>query len=110
MWSLVDREVDAVFAASDTMALGALRAVRERGLSVPGNVAVVGFDGFERSQNSVPPLTTIRQPVSDTAARAVEMLLGLVSDSLLSPASDVLPVELLVRESTVGTRTSEGSS
>ena len=101
---LVERGVDAVFAASDTMALGALRAARELGVDVPGDVAVVGFDGFRASESSVPPLTTIEQPVSDTATRAVEMLLGLVSGELSAPTSVILPVRLVERDSTARSR------
>jgi DNA-binding LacI/PurR family transcriptional regulator len=97
MQTLIERDVDAVFAASDTMAMGALRALRERDLDVPGDVAIVGFDGFRASETSEPPLTTIRQPVADTAARAVELLLGLVAGDVSAPASSVLPVELVVR-------------
>ncbi len=100
MQVLIDRGVDAVFAASDTMALGALRAAHDRGVDIPGDVAVMGFDGFGGSQTSVPPLTTIEQPVTDTAGRAVELLLGLVSETVSAPASVVLPVELVERTST----------
>ncbi len=100
MQVLIDRGVDAAFIASDMMALGALRAARERGVDVPGDLAVVGFDGFGGSRRSVPPLTTIEQPVADTAARAVEMLLGLVSGALSAPTSTVLPVKLIVRDTT----------
>jgi DNA-binding LacI/PurR family transcriptional regulator len=97
MQALLDRGVDGVFAASDSMAMGALRAIRQRGLDVPGDVAVVGFDGFSASQNSVPPLTTIRQPVAETATRAVEVLIELISGESTAPTSIVLPVELVVR-------------
>jgi LacI family transcriptional regulator len=100
MQVLVDRGADAVFAASDTMALGALRAMHERGVVVPDDVALMGFDGFVGSQKSVPPLTTIEQPVAHTASRAVELLLGLVSGEFSSPMSVVLPVELVERAST----------
>jgi LacI family transcriptional regulator len=100
MHVLVERGVDAVFAASDTMALGALRAAHDLGVDVPGDVAVVGFDGFGGSQRSLPPLTTIEQPVSDTAGRAVELLLALVSGVQTSPTSVVLPVQLIERQST----------
>lgn len=100
MHTLLDRGVDGVFAASDSMALGALRATRERGLDVPGDVALVGFDGFSASQNSIPPLTTVRQPVADTARRAVETLTGLISGAVTGPCSHVLPVELVVRATT----------
>lgn len=100
MLRLLDRGVDAVFAASDSMALGALRAIRERGLDVPRDVALVGFDGFSASQTSVPPLTTIRQPVAETATRAVEVLIDLISGDASAPVSTVLPVELVVRATT----------
>lgn len=97
---LIDRGVDAVFAASDTMALGALRAAHDSGVDVPGDVAVMGFDGFGGAQTNVPPLTTIEQPVADNAARAVELLLDLVAETQSTPASVVLPVELVERTST----------
>lgn len=100
MHVLLDRGVDAVFAASDTMAIGALRAVRERDVTVPDEVTIVGFDGFGASEKSAPPLTTIRQPVADTAARAVEMLVGLIAGELSSPTASVLPVELIARQTT----------
>lgn len=100
MQVLIDRGVDAVFAASDTMALGALRAAQERGVAIPGDVALMGFDGFTGTQTSSPPLTTVEQPVAHTAARAVEMLLGFVSGELSAPMSVVLPVELVERAST----------
>jgi LacI family transcriptional regulator len=104
MHVLIDRGVDAVFVASDTMALGALRAARDRGVRVPEDVAVVGFDGFSGSQNSVPQLTTIEQPVTETARRAVEVLLELVSGEQASPTSTVLPVRLVERASTARTQ------
>ncbi len=105
MQVLIDRGVDAVFAASDTMALGGLRAAHERGVAVPDDIALMGFDGFGGSQTSVPSLTTVEQPVAHTAARAVELLLGLVSGEFSSPTSVVLPVELVERASTHRSRT-----
>jgi DNA-binding LacI/PurR family transcriptional regulator len=100
MRTLLERGVDGVFVASDAMAFGALRAIRAAGLDVPADVAVVGFDGFTASQHSVPPLTTVRQPVTDTAARAVELLTDLIAGQQTSPTSVVLPVDLVVRAST----------
>jgi DNA-binding LacI/PurR family transcriptional regulator len=109
MDQLLDRGVDGVFVASDTMALGALRAARLRGIDVPGDVQVVGFDGFTASETSTPSLTTIRQPVADTAGRAVDLLLGLVSGDVPGPTSAVLPVELVVRETTRSRPSGEGA-
>jgi len=68
---------DAVFVASDTMALGALRAIREAGLRVPEDIALVGFDDFPPALQAEPALTTIRQPVEQLGAIAVEKLYNL---------------------------------
>lgn len=100
MRRLLDRGVDAVFAASDSMAFGALRAARERDVRVPDELQLIGFDGFSVSERTDPPLSTIRQPVAETAARAVELLAQLVSGDLAGPGSTVLPVELVVRGTT----------
>ena len=99
MQELIPQQPDAVFVASDTMAIGALRAVREAGIRVPHDMGLVGFDGLPASENSVPPLTTIRQPVTESAAQAVQLLNGLVRGELESPTSQIVPVELIVRES-----------
>ena len=99
MQELIPRRPDAVFAASDTMAAGALRALHEAGLRVPDDVALMGFDGLTDSERAVPPLTTLRQPVTETGARAVEILNELISGESERPIVDILPVELVVRGS-----------
>ncbi len=104
MQQLIRRGPEAVFVASDTMAVGALRALKEAGLRVPDDVGVVSFDGLPASENAVPPLTTVRQPIAETGAAAVEMLLDLLSGKLTSPVSRILPTELVVRESCGATR------
>jgi LacI family transcriptional regulator len=99
MQRLLPARPEAVFAASDTMAIGALRALRAADLRIPDDVALVGFDGLPSSELSDPPVTTVRQPIHDTGARAVELLLELVNGTVDEPRSDVLPVELVIRES-----------
>lgn len=99
MRSLIAQRPDAIFAASDTMALGAMRALREEGLRIPDDVALVGFDGLPASEHSVPALTTVRQPVTETGARAVHHLNALIAGSETAPVVEIMPVELLVRES-----------
>jgi DNA-binding LacI/PurR family transcriptional regulator len=90
-----DPEIDAVFAASDLMAIGALGALRAAGRRVPEDVAVAGFDDIELARFSEPPLTTVRQPVAEVAACIVQMLLGPGP-----PAHPViLPTELVIRTS-----------
>lgn len=68
------RNFTALFAASDTIALGAIRALNEQGLSVPGDVSIVGFDGIEIGQYSQPRLTTISQPVDLLAQKSAELM------------------------------------
>jgi DNA-binding LacI/PurR family transcriptional regulator len=92
-------DLDAVFVASDNMAAGALRTLRAAGRSVPGDVAVVGFDDHLISCHTSPPLTTVRQPVEDIGARAIQELLGLIGGGEASPRQEVLATELIVRAS-----------
>jgi LacI family transcriptional regulator len=75
----------AVFAANDDMAYGVLNAVRHRGLTVPGDVAVIGFDDAEPSASTAPPLTTMRQPFFDMGRRAAALLAALLTDPRTRP-------------------------
>lgn len=93
-----DPQLDAVFVASDMMAHGALQTLRDAGRSVPRDVAVVGFDDFEISRLSDPPLTTVRQPIIGMGRTIARQLLGLINDDPV-PASVVLPTELVIRRS-----------
>ncbi|MEV6629857.1 LacI family DNA-binding transcriptional regulator [Actinoplanes sp. NPDC051470] len=94
-----DPDLDAVFVASDMMAHGALQALKDKGRRVPADVAVIGFDDFEISQYSDPPLTTVRQPIVDMGRTMARQMLGLVNDDLDVPQSVVLATELVVRAS-----------
>ena len=89
----------AVFAASDMMALGVIRAARELGLSVPGDVAVVGFDDAPLAEHADPPLTTVRQDKLGIGAAAATALVGMIESETAPPPALVLPVELVVRRS-----------
>lgn len=99
---LLDRGVDAIFGANDSTALGALDAIRARGLRVPEDVALAGFDDLEFAAHLDPPLTTIRQGVREQGAEAVSSLFELVRDDEGSPRRVLLPTELVIRQSTVG--------
>ncbi|ETK37287.1 LacI family DNA-binding transcriptional regulator [Microbispora sp. ATCC PTA-5024] len=92
-----DPGLDAVFAASDLMAVGALQALRQAGRRVPEDVAVVGFDDIEAAQYADPPLTTVRNPMGEQAAAGVRLLLRLLENGPADPV--VLPAELVVRRS-----------
>ena len=91
-------DLDAVFVASDLMAAGAMIALGRAGRSIPGDVAVAGFDDSGLAQALDPPLTTMRQPFDAISAEMVSTLVGLITGG---PARSVtLPATLVVREST----------
>jgi LacI family transcriptional regulator len=93
-----DAGVTAVFALNDAMAVGVLAAYRERAMSVPGDVSLIGFDDIPLAADVTPALTTIRLPMEDLGARAVE--LALREDTTDSPALVTSGSELVVRAST----------
>ena len=97
-----DERPTAVFAASDMMALGVIRAARALGLSVPGGVAVVGFDDAPFAEHADPPLTTVKQDKFGIGAAAATALVGLIESETASPPELVIPVELVVRRSCGG--------
>ena len=100
MVRLVMRSPDltAVFALGDAIALGAMRAVFDMGLSIPGDLSLVGFDGVNSSQFSIPRLTTIRQDTRLIATRSVETLLACLGGET-KPVREMVPFQLLKRES-----------
>ena len=97
----------AVFVASDEVALGALKALRARGLRVPDDIALVGFDDLPISEFVDPALTTVRVPARAIGAQAAAMLIELIT-SHVQPESRFLPTELVIRES-CGARRDAGS-
>jgi len=90
---------DAVFAASDLIAIGAMHALAERGLSVPGDVAVVGFDDITAAGLASPPLTTVVQDARLAGATLVDTLLAQLRGE--APPCTTLPARLVVRKSSV---------
>lgn len=90
-------DVDAVFAASDLMAAGALSALRQAGRRVPHDVALGGFDDSGIAATSQPAITTIRHPLERISAEMVRLLLAQIDGE--APAAVILPTELVVRES-----------
>ena len=91
----------ALFAANDAMAIGALRALREAGLDVPGDVALAGFDDVPVARYVTPALTTVHVPIDEIGARAVEAVLSAVRTPA-APPRVTLPTRLVVRESCGG--------
>jgi alanine racemase len=101
---LLERGVTAMLCGSDLMALGAIRAVRARGRSVPGDVSVVGFDDSLLMAYTDPPLTTLRQPVRAMAEAAVQALRDEISGYAAPHSEYMFRPELVVRESTAALR------
>jgi LacI family transcriptional regulator, galactose operon repressor len=99
MQQLLPQRPDAVFVASDWMALGAMRALREVGVRVPEDIALVGFDDIPLASQTMPPLTTIRQQILQMGALASQMLLDLLDNPGSPPVQKILPTELVVRAS-----------
>ena len=95
-----DEGFTAIFAANDLMAVGAIRELTARGIRVPEDVSVVGFDDAPLAVMVSPTLTTVRQPLHEMAATAVSLLLARLQDRDRPLARRVIPTELLVREST----------
>ncbi|MCF2526907.1 LacI family DNA-binding transcriptional regulator [Yinghuangia soli] len=98
--ALLDRGATAVVCGSDLMALGVIRAVRERGLTVPGDVSVVGYDDSPLVAFTDPPLTTVRQAVAPMGAAAVRALLDEIGGGRAPRTELVYRPELVVRGST----------
>jgi LacI family transcriptional regulator len=91
-------DLDAVFVASDLMAIGVLSVLRDRGIAVPGDMAVMGFDDSPAAAASEIPLTTVRQPSVEAGAEMARMLLQLLRGEPTERIT-ILPTEVVVRES-----------
>ncbi|MFD6289739.1 LacI family DNA-binding transcriptional regulator [Streptomyces sp. NPDC060205] len=97
---LLDRGVTGVVCASDPLALGAIRAARRRGLAVPEQVSVVGYDDSAFMNCTEPPLTTVRQPVEAMGRAAVDLLCAQIQGAEVQPGELLFEPELVVRGST----------
>src|SRR5580692_7341920 len=95
------RDFTAIFCFNDIAAIGAIRALRDAGISVPNDVSVVGFDDILSAAYSTPSLTTVRQPLFEMGKRGAEVLLDRIANREKEyPAEIVVVPELVVREST----------
>jgi DNA-binding LacI/PurR family transcriptional regulator len=95
-------DLDAVVAANDRMALGAMHVLRERGLRIPEDVAVTGFDDIEEAAWLAPPLTSVHQPLDEMGRLAVRTLWSEVGATETVPVAIPLRADLVIRESTIG--------
>jgi DNA-binding LacI/PurR family transcriptional regulator len=97
---LLRHSVTGVICGSDVLALGAIRAVRRAGLSVPGDVSVVGYDDSAFMSCTDPPLTTVRQPIESMGKAAVALLVNQIENMAVHPEELLFEPELVVRGST----------
>lgn len=97
-----DRKFTAIVASGDIMAIGAIRALNDRGLKIPDDVAISGFDDIAFSALVTPSLTTVRQPKHQIGVRTMEKLMDLIAGKTLASNRDVLNYEIVIRESSGG--------
>lgn len=102
--ALLQQEVrpSAVFVAADTLALGALRAFRQKGLKIPQDIAMVSFDNIPETEFTDPPLTSISAPGIELGRKAMEMLKTLIAEKKPPRTKITLPVQMIVRKSCGG--------
>lgn len=93
----------AIFSSNDDTAFGVMDAARARNLKVPVELSVVGFDDIPTAASHIPPLTTVRQPLTDMGQSATRMLLELIQNPEEDQTSIVLPTDLILRETTTST-------
>ncbi len=98
LWDEQLQKPEAIVAANDRMALDALEQLQARGVRVPDDIAIVGFDDIADARFATPPLTTVRQPVYEIGQRAADLLLGILAGKPM-PDRVVLPTTLKVRRS-----------
>jgi LacI family transcriptional regulator len=96
---LLQHKPEALFTASDMTAFGALRAIREVGLSVPDDIALISFDDIPAASSAEPPLTTVRQPIRRFGIQLVESLLDIIENGGYPPRRVVFDTKLVIRES-----------
>jgi LacI family transcriptional regulator len=102
---------DALFASSDAMAVGAMRALKRAGRTIPGDVSVVGFDDFSSAEFTEPRLTTVHNPLYEMSVRATARLLEAVRGRRpVAPGEEVVTTHLIIRESSDPRRPAAGAA
>ncbi len=99
MQKLLPNRPDALFTASDMIAVGAMMAIQGGGLKIPEDIALVSFDGIPSSAHTDPPLTTVRQPITRSGAMAAQLLIDMIENPSPAPRRMILSTELIIRKS-----------
>ena len=94
------RFFDGIFATNDMMALACVNVLTENQIKVPGQVKVVGFDNISLTQFTSPQITTIAQDTKELALHAADTILKMIEDEEIKEKKTIIPVRLVVRETT----------
>ena len=94
------KDVTAIFAANDTIAIGVMQCLNNKGIKVPDDISVIGFDDVQADLLLDPPLTTISVPKLDMGTEAIQLLLGIINKENIKARKILVPVKLIIREST----------
>ena len=92
-------DITAVVATADVLAIGLMKGFYEKGIRVPEEVSIIGFDDLDISKYTTPGLTTVKQPISAKGERAVEILIENIENPKMEKVEEVFPVELIERQS-----------
>jgi DNA-binding LacI/PurR family transcriptional regulator len=103
---LLNKDMDAIFASSDQLALGIIQKLKENKINIPNDIAVIGFDNIKLAKFITPSLSTIAQPKKYIASTSVSMLQNLIDKVPLTNNSVVLEPSLIIRESTTRNKSS----
>lgn len=108
--TLIEKQpkLSAIFAANDIMAFGAFRAVIEKGLNIPKDIAIIGYDNIKLTSYSNPPISTIEQPKKEIAQTAIQLLITQIRGDSFKQQNVVLQPKLVIRESTIGWKGGKG--
>ncbi len=90
----------AVFSMNDLMAIGAIQVIKERGLSIPGDISIIGLDNIPFCDIVSPPLTTVAQPFDEMAKEGINLLLKLIEGKKTRKTIIVIQPKLVIRSST----------
>lgn len=101
---LTTQQPTAIVAGADLIAVGAIDAARALGLSVPGDVSIVGFDDLPQAAHTAPPLTTVRQPLYEMGRAGTRALLSLIARQPLAIDDIRMATKLILRETTAPPR------
>jgi len=100
---LIPKKPEAIFVGNDTMSMGAFRAIREAGLKVPEDIAIIGYDDIPNASSNSIPLTTIRQPIQELGQEAVKGLIEIIHSPESPQKNNILKTELVIRKSSGST-------